>query len=63
MKPVPICDVLRRIKPLAPIHKATYLRGLIASEPKRSIRRRELEAALKAIVQRELRRENRLDAA
>ena len=63
MKPTPIATVLRRIKPLAPIHKAAHLRGLIASEPRRSIRRAELEEALKHIVNRELRRETREDAA
>lgn len=51
--------VLRRIRPLAPIHKVAHLRGLIASEPKRSIRRQELEAALKEVLNRQLRRETR----
>lgn len=60
MKPTPIHEVLRRIGPLAPIHKAAHLRGLIASEPKRSVRRRELEAALKAIVNRQLKKETRV---
>lgn len=59
MKPTPIHEVLRRIKPLAPIHKAAHLRALIASEPKRSVRRCELEAALKEIVNRALRKESR----
>ena len=59
MKPTPIHEVLRRLKPLAPIHKAAHLRGLIASEPKRSVRRGELEAALKDIVNRALKRESR----
>jgi len=58
MKPS-IAQVLRRIRPLAPIHKAAHLRGLIASEPKRSIRRQELESALKEIVNRQLKRESR----
>jgi hypothetical protein len=59
MRPTPIHEVLRRIKPLAPIHKAARLRGLIASEPKRSVRRGELEAALKDIVNKALRKESR----
>lgn len=62
-KPTPIATILRRIRPLAPIHKAAHLRGLIAGEAKRSIRRAELEEALKQIVNRELRRESREDAA
>lgn len=49
--------VLRRIRPLAPFHKISHLRGLIASEPKRSIRRRELELALKDILNSEIWRE------
>lgn len=56
----PICTILRRIKPLAPIHKAAHLRGLIASEPKRSIRRHELELALREIINRQLRKESRV---
>lgn len=59
MKPTPIAEILRRIKPLAPIHKAAHLRGIIASEPKRSIRRHELELALKEVVTRQLKKENR----
>lgn len=59
MKPTPIFEVLRRIKPLAPFHQAAHLRGLISAEPRRSIRRHELEEALKAIVNRQLKREVR----
>jgi hypothetical protein len=59
LKPTPVFEVLRRIKPLAPIHKAAHLRGLIASEPKRSVRRGELEAALKDLINRQLKRESR----
>jgi hypothetical protein len=55
----PIHVVLRRIRPLAPVHKVAHLRGLIASELKRSIRRHELEEALKEILNRQLRKENR----
>lgn len=60
MKPSPIHEILRRIRPLAPFHQASHLRGLIASEPRRSIRRRELEAALQAIMNKQLRKENRV---
>lgn len=60
-KPTPIHEVLRRIRPLAPNHKAAHLRGLIASEPRRSVRRVELEAALKAIVNSALHKQNILD--
>lgn len=59
MNKPPIHIVLRRIRPLAPFHKISHLRGLIASEPKRSIRRRELELALKDILNRQLRKESR----
>jgi hypothetical protein len=58
MKPTPIAEVLRRIQPLAPVHKAAHLRGLIASERKHSFRRAELESALKHIVNRDLQRAN-----
>jgi hypothetical protein len=59
MKPTPIAEIIRRIRPLAPIHKAAHLRGLITAEPKRSVRRHELEAALKEIVNKALKRESR----
>ena len=60
MKPS-IAEILRSIRPLPPIHKANHLRGLIASEPRRSIRRVELEAALKEVINRQLGREIRED--
>lgn len=60
MKPS-IAEILRRSRTLPPIHQAAYLRGLIALEPKRSIRRVELEAALKDVINRQLRRESRQD--
>lgn len=63
MKPTPIATILRRIRPLAPQHKAAHLRALISLEPKRGIRRRELEDALKHVVNVQMRRENREDAA
>jgi len=62
-RPTPIAEILRRIRPLAPKHKADHLRALISLEPKRGIRRHELEEALKFIVNRELRKESREDAA
>ena len=60
MKPS-IAEILRRIRPLPPIQKANHLRGLIASEPRRSIRRVELEAALKEVINKQLGREIRAD--
>ena len=60
MKPAPLCEVLRRIRPLAPKHKRDHLAVLIANEPKRSIRRQELELALREVMTRQLRKENRL---
>ena len=60
MKPA-IHEVLRRIRPLAPIHKAAHLRALIAQEPKRSMRRDELQRALKDVVNKQLGREIRQD--
>lgn len=56
----PIHEVIRRIRPLAPVHKAAHLRGLIASEPKRSMRRAELEAALKDVINKQLKKEIRV---
>jgi hypothetical protein len=61
MRPTPINEVMRRIRPLPPAHKAAHLRGLIASEPRRSIRRRELELALQDVVNKQLCREIRQD--
>lgn len=60
MKPS-IAEILRRIRPLPLAHKADHLRGLIASEPRRSIRRVELEAALKEVINKQLGREIRAD--
>ena len=61
MKPTPINKVLHRIRILPPQHKAAHLRALIASEPKRGVRRHELELALKDIINKQLVRENRAD--
>lgn len=60
MKPS-IAEILRSIRPLPPVKKAGHLRELIAQEPLRSIRRSELEAALREIINRQLRRESRQD--
>jgi hypothetical protein len=57
MKPSSIAEILRRIRPLSREHKIAHLRGLIACEKKRSFRRSELEAALKPIVNLQLRKE------
>lgn len=63
MKPTPIAQILRRIRPLARQHQVAHLCGIIATEPRRSIRRQELEAALKDVINKQLRKENREDAA
>lgn len=60
MKPTPIAQILRRIRPLAQQHQVAHLRGIIASEPKRGIRRHELEAALKHVINHQLRKESRM---
>ncbi len=59
MKPKPIFRVLRDIKILSPFHQVCHLRGLIASEARRSIRRGELEEALKDLMLKQIKRENR----
>lgn len=58
MKPS-IVEVLRRIKPLARAHQIAHLRGVIACEPKRGIRRAELELELKHILNKQLKTEIR----
>jgi len=60
MKPS-LAEILRRARALPPIHQAAYLRGLIASEPRRSIRCVELGAALKDVIHKQMRREIRQD--
>lgn len=55
----PLHEVLRRIRPLAAIHQADHLRTLIACEKNRSVRRVELESALRSVVLKQLRRECR----
>lgn len=61
MKQTSIAQILRNIRPLARQHKIYHLRGLIASEPKRSIRRAELEAVLKPLVNTQIDWERRED--
>lgn len=59
MKPTPIHEVLRRIQRLPLAHKAAHLAALVEQEPPRSIRRRELESALKDVRTRQIKRESR----
>jgi hypothetical protein len=61
-KPMPISDILRKIRPLALHHQAAFLRSHIAVESggnihKTSVRIRELQAALQDIQMRRLKRE------
>lgn len=55
----PICIVARRIKRLPLAHQINHIRALVAKETPRSIRRGELEALLRDLVTRQLRKENR----
>jgi hypothetical protein len=62
MKPTPIHEILRRVRPLALQHQAAHLRGHIASEQggnnrKTSVRIRDLQAALADVQLRRLKRE------
>ncbi len=69
MKPTPIAEILRRIRPLSRDNKVYHLRGIIASEQgysdgkpnirKTSVRIRELQAELKVILNKRLRDESR----
>lgn len=69
MKPTPIAEILRRIRPLAQMHQAEHLRRHIAAEQgstdgkqnflKTSVRIRELQAALSDVQRRRLKREGR----
>lgn len=47
MKPRPIHEILAGLEVADPFHKIAALQGHIASEKKRSFRRREFEEALK----------------
>ena len=59
MKSTPIHQMLRQMQKLAPFHQQAYLNGQISSLPKRSVRRAELEFALRDLITRQLKRENR----
>lgn len=62
MKPTPIAEVLRRIRPLSRQQKIWHLRGLIASDTrKRSQNRAQLEAALKPLLNEQIDWERRQD--
>jgi hypothetical protein len=61
MKKDPLHIILSRIRPMSPFHQAQYLRGLIASEPRRSIRRRELESLLRCVITKQVNKEVRDD--
>ncbi len=61
MKPS-IAEVLRRIRPLSRQQKIHHLRAVISQEPKRGIRRAELEAILKPILNTQLKIEHRQSA-
>lgn len=58
MKPS-IAEVMRRIRPLSRQQKIFHLRAVIALEPKRGIRRAELEAILKPILNQQIKTEVR----
>jgi hypothetical protein len=63
----PLADILRKIRPLAQMHQAAYLRSMIVKEQtdgngkfnlhRTSVRIRELQAALQDIQMRRLKRE------
>lgn len=55
----PIHEIVRRMKRLPLAHQAAHLKALIDAEKPRSIRRGELEAMLKDVMMRLLRKENR----
>jgi hypothetical protein len=67
MKPTPICEIMRRIRPLAKLHQAAYLRSVIGIEQsdangkiniyKTSVRIRELQKALQDVQTLRLKRE------
>lgn len=62
MKPT-IAEVIRRIRPLSRQQKIHHLRAVIAMEPKRGIRRHELEAILKPILNTQIKFEHRMEKA
>ena len=54
-----IAEVMRRIRPMSRQQKIHHLRSVISMEPKRGIRRAELEAILKPILNTQLKHEHR----
>jgi hypothetical protein len=57
MRPTPIHEIARRIKPMQPFQQLCTVRGHLSREPKRGIRRKELEALLQEIMTKQLKRE------
>ncbi len=55
----PIHEIVKRMKRLPLAHQAAHLKALIDAEKPRSIRRGELEAMLKDVRTRLLRKESR----
>jgi hypothetical protein len=63
MKPTPIHIVCTRIKRLSLPHQITHLRALLSFEKPYSVRRNELQSMLTGKLTKQIRRENREDAA
>jgi hypothetical protein len=63
MKPTPLHIIVARIKRLPLAHQIAHLRALVACEKPYSIRRNELESLLVGKMTKQLKRENRSDAA
>lgn len=59
MKPVPLHQIVARIRPLALHHQIAFLRSMIALERPHSVRRNELQSLLEGKLLRQLRKENR----
>jgi hypothetical protein len=59
MKQTPICEIIRRLRPLSLSHQIAHLRALIQLEKPHSFRRGELEALLKPKLTLQLKRETR----
>lgn len=62
-KPTPIHIICSRIKRLSLPHQIAHLRALLALEKPYSVRRNELQSLLDGKILKQLRRENRQDAA
>lgn len=56
---ISIFETLRRLQRLSRQHRIAFLKSLVDLEPKRSIRRVELECALKREMTAQLKSENR----